>query len=123
MITADMETLSVFHDRSNRNGVGLEGGINMEATERQSTSQTVTCGTARMNTIASMVREAIGDRTMTQFCSDAGLSVGYVSRLLNGRLKSVPSVKTLAKISCVACSGKAAAFFKKLLDASGHSLE
>ena len=95
----------------------------MEAAERQSTSQTVTCGTERMNTIASMVREAIGDRTMTQFCSDAGLSVGYVSRLLNGRLKSVPSVKTLAKISCVACSGKAAAFFKKLLDASGHSLE
>ena len=100
----------------------MKGGIRMEATERQSTSQTVTCGTEKMQTVASMVREAIGNRTMTQFCSDAGLSVGYVSRLLNGKLKSMPSVKTFAKISCAGYKEEPVSFFKRLLSVSDNSM-
>ena len=71
--------------------------------ESQTIRQPLSRSTEDLVSVGSVVRKAIGTRTIKQFCEDSGLSVGYVSRLLNGKLDTTPSVRTMAKISC---SGK-----------------
>lgn len=95
----------------------------MKLTESQTIRQPVSCDTEKTVTIASEVRNAIGTRTITQFCEDSGLSIGYISRLLNGKLKSKPSVRTLAKISCSSLNGDMRDTFSALLKICGHNLD
>lgn len=94
----------------------------MKLTERQTISQPVNCSTETLMSVGSVVRDTIGTRTITQFCEDSGLSVGYVSRLLNGKLKSTPSVRTLAKISCSGKEKDKKSTFTTLLKICGHNL-
>ncbi|MCI6242119.1 MAG: hypothetical protein MR646_02250 [Agathobacter sp.] len=96
----------------------------MKLTESQTIRQPVSCQTETTVTIDSVIRNAIGTRTITQFCENSGLSAGYLSRLLNGKLKSVPSVRTLAKISCASMNGeKVEETFSTLLEISGHHID
>lgn len=95
----------------------------MKLTERQTISQPVSYSTETMMSVGSVVRNTIGKRTITQFCEDSGLSVGYVSRLLNGKLKSTPSVRTLAKISCSGKDKDKKKIFATLLKICGYDLE
>lgn len=95
----------------------------MELTERQPFSKTVSCSTETIISVGSVVRNSIGKRTITQFCEDSGLSVGYVSRLLNGKLKSTPSVRTLAKISCSSVGKDKEKVFSNLLELCGYDLD
>ena len=74
-------------------------------------------------TVADLVRKAIGTRTITQFCEDSGLSVGYVSRLLNGKLKNTPSVRTLAKIARSSMDGDTNGVLSKLLEICGYEID
>lgn len=58
----------------------------------------------------SIIRKAIGERTMKQFCEETDLSIGYMSRLLNGKLNTTPNVKTLAKIAAFGAGNKKETF-------------
>lgn len=95
----------------------------MKLTERQTISQPVNCSTETLMSVSSVVRNMIGKRTITQFCEDSGLSLGYVSRLLNGKLTSLPSVRTLAKISCSGKDKDKKKTFVTLLKICGHDLD
>lgn len=94
----------------------------MRLTDRQTISHTVSCSTETLMSVGSVVRETIGRRTITQFCEDSGLSVGYVSRLLNGKLKSKPSVRTLAKIAASVEDKDKKSVFEALLHICGYSM-
>lgn len=94
----------------------------MSLTEGHTISNTVSDSIGSPMTVSSLVKDAIGNRTITKFCEESGLSTGYVSRLLNGRLKSIPNVKTLAKISCISETGDKQTTFKNLLKLCGHNL-
>lgn len=54
-----------------------------------------------MNELARRVRLYIGSRTLTDFAKDTDLSLAYLSRLSNGRLKKLPLRKTLQKFGAV----------------------
>lgn len=95
----------------------------MSLTESPTIRQTVSCSTEKELSIDSVIRNAIGERTITQFCEDSGLSIGYMSRLLNGKLKTTPSVKTLAKISCSGKEKERKSTFATLLKICGHDLD
>ena len=94
----------------------------MRLTESQTIRPTVTCKAEEL-AIDSVIRNAIGERTITKFCEDSGLSIGYMSRLLNGKLKTTPSVKTLAKISCSGKEKERKSTFSTLLKICGHDLD
>lgn len=90
--------------------------------ESRTIRQPISCSTEANVSVSSAIKETIGQRSITQFCEDSGLSMGYVSRLLNGKLKSVPSVRTLAKISCAGKDRDTKGTFTTLLKVCGHDL-
>lgn len=94
----------------------------MSLTESKIMSNPVSCDDSVLLPVRSLVMNAIGNRTIAGFCEDAGLSVGYMSRLLNGKMKSTPSVRTLAKISCSSMGDDKQEVFKRLLDIYGHDI-
>lgn len=71
----------------------------MSMTERHTIGQEVISTPIEKNTIRFVVKNLIGTRSVTAFCDEAGLSRGYVSRLLNDKLESKPTVRTLAKLA------------------------
>ena len=91
--------------------------------ESQTIRQPLSRSTEDLVSVGSVVRKAIGTRTIKQFCEDSGLSVGYVSRLLNGKLDTTPSVRTLAKISCSGKERDKRSTFTTLLKICGHDLD
>lgn len=95
----------------------------MKLTESQTIRHPVSCDTEKNMTVDSLVRKAMGTRTITKFCEDAGLSVGFISRLLNGKSNSKPSVRTLAKISRNSESEDTEDMFRRLLELCGHQLD
>ena len=71
----------------------------MGVTEGQTISQKVKSTPTKSSSVSLLVKELMGTKNVTMFCDEAGLSRGYVSRLLNGKLDSKPTVRTLAKIA------------------------
>lgn len=93
----------------------------MKLAEKSTTiSKSVGYGAEGRYTVVTLVRKAIGPRTMYQFCNDTGLSYGYVSRLLNGKLKTKPTVRTIAKIVHSSGDPEREELFKNLLIECGH---
>lgn len=43
--------------------------------------------------LANLARLCIGNRTLVQFSAESGLSVSFLSRLINGKLNSKPTKK------------------------------
>lgn len=73
--------------------------------------------------IVPLIKEVIGSRKLSEFCTASGLSLGYVSRLLNGKLTTKPSIRTLAKISCSNTLLDSEEVFRKLLKLSNIDLD
>lgn len=101
----------------------IEGGDAMKLTESQTIRHPVSCDTETTVTVNSLIKKAMGTRTITKFCEDSGLSVGFMSRLINGKSKSTPSVRTLAKISFNSASEDTEEMFRSLLNLCGHRLD
>lgn len=79
---------------------------------------------AEMNyAIVPLIKKIIGSRKLTEFCEASGLSLGYVSRLLNGKLTTKPSISTLAKISCSSTLLDNEEIFSELLKLSNINLD
>lgn len=79
---------------------------------------------AEMNcAIVPLIKEIIGVRKLSEFCAASGLSLGYVSRLLNGKLTTKPSIRTLAKISCSNTLLDSEEIFSELLKLSNINLD
>lgn len=94
----------------------------MKLTESPTIRQTVSYNAEESGTWEKVIRNAMGTRTLSKFCEDSGLSVGYISRLTNGRLKSTPGVRTLAKIACSGAGEDKKKLFADLLKIGGHEL-
>lgn len=79
---------------------------------------------AEMNyAIVPLINEIIGERKLSEFCEASGLSLGYVSRLRNGKLTTKPSISTLAKISCSNTLLNNEEIFSELLKLSNIDLD
>lgn len=91
-------------------------------TESQTISQTASKDTGENVANIALIKKVIGNRTITQFCEDSGLSSGYVSRLLNNKLTTKPTVRTLAKISCAGEDRDEKDTLSVMLRAYGHKL-
>lgn len=74
--------------------------------------------------LANLARLCIGNRTLVQFSAESGLSVSFLSRLINGKLNSKPTKKSLNRIAYPSY-GKAQnnVTYLQLLEAAGYHLE
>ena len=74
-----------------------------------------------LNDLARLVDQAIGSRSKTDFAEEAGLSISFVSRLVNRTLPGIPSTRSLMKIS--SAHPQNGITQQMLFEAAGYSTE
>ncbi len=72
--------------------------------------------------LADLGRHAIGTRSISDFCKETGLSQSFVSKLINGRLTSVPTKRSLYKFAGPSSHPENGITAERLLLAAGYSL-
>jgi transcriptional regulator with XRE-family HTH domain len=68
---------------------------------------------------AEVLRRAIGDRSISMFSKDVGISAGYVSRYLNLKCDVTPTIATIKKIA----NATKMVTYAELLEAAGYDSE
>lgn len=68
---------------------------------------------------AEVLRRAIGDRSISMFSKDVGISAGYVSRYLNLKCDVTPTIATIKKIA----NATKMVSYAELLEAAGYDSE
>ena len=69
----------------------------MGMTEGITINHKVKSNSSELAQVSLLVRELMGRKNVGTFSNEAGLSRGYVSRLINNKLKSKPSIRTDAR--------------------------
>ena len=92
----------------------------MGMTEGITINHKVKSNSSELAQVSLLVRELMGRKNVGTFSNEAGLSRGYVSRLINNKLKSKPSIRTLAKIAYTS-GDKEYEIFSELLNICGYT--
>ena len=92
----------------------------MGMTEGITINHKVKSNSSELAQVSLLVRELMGRKNVGTFSNEAGLSRGYVSQLINNKLKSKPSIRTLAKIAYTS-GDKEYEIFSELLNICGYT--
>lgn len=69
---------------------------------------------------ADLLTKAMGNRTMTKFAEDAGMSVAHISRMANKKLEAPPSPETIKRLFSAGSNGVT---YEDFMIAAGHITE
>ncbi|MGL4107011.1 helix-turn-helix domain-containing protein [Clostridium sp. LP20] len=70
--------------------------------------------------LANLTREAQGDRSLSSFAKECGVSAGNLSKIINNKFSQAPTPKTLNKI---ALHAKNDVTYEDLMKASGYNFD
>lgn len=82
-----------------------------------STTVQTTCD---MMKLAELSKLAVGSRTLREFANQSGLSESFLSRLTTGKLKSIPTRRSLAKLTAASSRPQNNITFRDVMLAAGY---
>lgn len=77
----------------------------------------------RKKELARLAQLAMGNRTLAEYADETGLSIGFLSRLLNAKSPSLPSVRSLARLTSESAAPENGVTYHMMLRAAGYDLE
>lgn len=75
-----------------------------------------------MMKLAELSKLAVGSRTLREFANLSGLSESFLSRLTTGKLKSIPTRRSLAKLTAASSKPQNNITFRDIMLAAGYPL-
>lgn len=78
--------------------------------------------TCDMMKLAELSKLAVGSRTLREFAKQSGLSESFLSRLTTGKLKSIPTKRSLAKLTTASSKPQNNITFRDVMSAAGYPL-
>lgn len=77
----------------------------------------------RKKELARLTQLAMGNRSLSEYAHQTGLSIGFLSRLLNAKSPSLPSVRSLARLTSGNAAPENGITYHMMLEAAGYDLE
>lgn len=92
----------------------------MEKVRTDATTEHEITASERIEKLAELSKLAIGSRTLKKFAVQSGLSEGFLSRLTTGKLKSLPSRRSLIKLTAETSRPQNGITLYALMHAAGY---
>jgi hypothetical protein len=72
--------------------------------------------------LAELTQQAMGNRSLKAYSEATGLSMGFLSRLMNGKLPNLPSMRSLARLTSPAAEPQNNISYEMMLEAAGYHI-